>query len=239
MLEINNLSVNVSSKEIIKAIDLRIKKGEIMVLFGPNGSGKSTLIKSIMGFNGYAIKKGEILFKGKQINSFSIDEREKLGLGIMYQHPPKIRGVKLGQIARFLCKDEKRIENLADTLSLKEHLHRDVNLDFSGGEMKRSELFQVLLQDPDLLLLDEPESGVDVENISIMGKVLNEYLIKPEKSALIITHTGYILDYINAEKGIVMIDGKFWCQGQPKEIFESIKAFGYEKCKECEWHKKI
>lgn len=238
MLEIKNLSVNVSNRPILKDINLEIIKGKVMVLFGPNGSGKTTLIKAIMGFSGYTPKSGHIVYNKKTINNLSIDERVKLGIGIMYQHPPKVRGVKLREISRFLCKDEKRIKDLADKLSLKEHLARDINLDFSGGEMKRSELFQILLQDPDLLLLDEPESGVDIENISIMGKVLNDYLKRKNKSAFIITHTGYILDYIDAKEGCVMIGGKLWCVGDPKEMFESIRECGYEKCKECPWVKK-
>ncbi|MBU1121431.1 MAG: ATP-binding cassette domain-containing protein [Candidatus Omnitrophica bacterium] len=238
MLDIKNLSVSVGDKTILRGVDLQIGKGEVLILFGPNGSGKTTLIKSIMGFSGYDIKKGQIRFRDKELNNLPIEEREHLGVGIMYQHPPVIRGVKLRQIAEFLCKDKQKIKDLSERLSLEEHLDRDINLDYSGGEMKRSELFQVLLQDPRLLLLDEPESGVDLENISIMGGVLNEYLARKDKAALIITHTGYILDYINAEKGCVMIDGKFWCVGSPKEIFNNIKAAGYDKCKECKWSKK-
>jgi len=238
MLEIKNLSINVSGKPILEDISLIVQENETMVLFGPNGSGKTTLIKAIMGFSGYNAKGGRIVYKGKTINGFSIDERVKLGMGLMYQNPPKVRGVKLGQIAKFLCKDKKRVEELADRLSLKKHLDREINVDFSGGEMKRSELFQVLLQDPDILLLDEPESGVDIENISIMGRVLNEYLAQKNKSAFMITHTGYILDYITAREGCVMIEGKLWCVGEPKEMFNSIKSSGYEKCKECPWLKK-
>lgn len=233
MLEIENLSVAIGEKEILKDIHLEIKKGEVVILFGPNGSGKTTLIKTIMGFSGYRIKGGQIVFNSQRINDFTIEERVKSGLGIMYQHPPKIRGVKLNQIAHCLSNDKETIEKLADKLSLKDHLNRDINLDFSGGEMKRSELFQILLQNPELLLLDEPESGVDLENISIMGDVLNEYFKEKAKSALIITHTGYILDYIDAKRGCVMINGKLWCVGSPKEMFESIKKEGYEKCKEC------
>ena len=239
MLEIKNLAVEVGEREIIKDINLAIPKGEVMVLFGPNGSGKTTLLKSIMGFSGYKVKNGEILFKGKRIEDLPTEKRVQQGLGIMYQHPPKIRGVKLQQVAKFLCKDNNRIEELAEKLSLRDHLRRDINLDFSGGEMKRSELFQLLLQEPDLLLLDEPESGVDIENISIMGGVLNEYLHNKDKSALIITHTGYVLDYIKAKKGCVMIEGNLWCVGGPKEMFESIKQKGYEKCKECDGQKRV
>lgn len=239
LLEIRDLAVQIAKKTIIENIHFEIKDSEVMVLFGPNGSGKSTLLKTIMGFSGYTIKSGDILFKGQSLNGVSIEDRVKQGIGIMYQHPPKIRGVKLSQVAQFLTKDKSRIETLAKELSLKEHLDRDINLDFSGGEMKRSELFQVLLQEPDLLLLDEPESGVDLENISIMGSVLNEYLNQKNKSALIITHTGYILDYIKAKKGCVMFEGRLWCVGSPKEMFESIKKQGYQKCKECHDSKRV
>jgi Fe-S cluster assembly ATP-binding protein len=233
LLEIKNLTVEAAGRVILKDVILSIPRGEVAILFGPNGSGKSTLIKAIMGFSGYNITGGEIIFAGQKINSMSIEQRVKLGIGLMYQHPPKIRGVKLEQVARFLSRDTKKIKELSNELSLSEHLSRDLNLDFSGGEMKRSELFQIILQDPQLLLLDEPESGVDLENISTMGSVLNEYLKKEGKSALIITHTGYILDYIKAKRGCVMIGGKLWCVGNPKEMFGEIRKFGYEKCKEC------
>lgn len=233
LLEVNNLSVETQNKLILKDINLRIKKDEIAILFGPNGSGKSTLIKTIMGLGGLSIKSGQIVYNGKIINELAAEERVGLGIGIMYQYPPKIRGVKLHQIARFLSKDEKKIMDLADKLSLTNHLDRDINLDFSGGEMKRSELFQILLQNPEFLLLDEPESGVDLENISIMGNALNDYLGQKGKSALIITHTGYIMDYINAKNGCVMMNGSLWCVGSPKEMFENIKKQGYEKCKDC------
>ncbi len=238
MLEINNLSVAIEKKLILRNINLKIAKGEVMILFGPNGSGKSTLIKTIMGLAGYTIKEGVIRLKGEVINALPPEERVRRGLGIMYQHPPKIRGVRLYELAKFLSSDDKLIQNMAEKLSLKGHLGREVNLDFSGGEMKRSELFQLILQNPDFLLLDEPESGVDIENISIMGKVLNDYLKREDKSALIITHTGYILDYVNATKGCVMMEGRLWCVGSPKEMFEVIRKEGYEECKVCHGEKR-
>ena len=218
---------------ILKNINLSINNGEAMVLFGPNGSGKSTLIKAIMGFEGYRVTGGEIIFKKEKLNSLPIEERVKLGLGVMYQHPPKIRGVKLAQVAHYLSKDKNKVQAMADRLLLKEHLEREINVGFSGGEMKRSELFQLLLQDPDLLLLDEPESGVDLENVCNMGQVLNEYLKKEGKSTLMITHTGYILDYVQAKRGCVMMEGNFWCVGEPKEMFEAIRQSGYDRCREC------
>ncbi len=238
LLEVKNLSVEVGGKTILKDIHIQVSQNETMILFGPNGSGKTTLLKAIMGLSGYTITKGEIFFAGERIDHLPIEERVKRGLGIMYQHPPKIRGVKLAQLAGFLSRDNARIKSLTQRLSLESHMQRDINMDFSGGEIKRSELCQMLLQDAQLLLLDEPESGVDLENISIMGGVLNEYLKQPGKSALIITHTGYILDYIKAQKACMMFKGKFWCTGRPKEMFESIRKEGYEKCKECADRKK-
>jgi len=233
MLKVQNLTVKIGGKEILKDISLEIEKGEVVILFGPNGCGKTTLLKTIMGFSGPEIKGGKITFKDKVLNGLPTEERVKLGIGLMYQHPPKIRGVKLKQMADYLSKDKEKVQELTARLSLGDHLTRDVNVDFSGGEMKRSELFQVILQDPELLLLDEPESGVDIENIGVMGGVLNEHLKKKGKSALIITHTGYILDYVQAKRGCVLLDGKFWCVGDPKEMFQAIKESGYDKCKEC------
>ncbi len=237
ILRIENLTVKVSSKEILKNINLSIEEETTLILFGPNGSGKSTLIHAIMGFSGYKIVEGDIFFKGKSIKNLSIDERARLGIGVMFQRPPKIKGVSLKDIAYFLSSQEEEIEELIQHLNLKSLFHRDLNYDFSGGELKRSELFQVILQKPKLLLLDEPESGVDIENISIMGGILSNYLKNNCVSSLIITHTGYILDYVEAEKGCVMIDGEIVCMGHPQEIFESIKSSGYERCRKCQWKK--
>ncbi|MBD3427089.1 MAG: ATP-binding cassette domain-containing protein [Candidatus Omnitrophica bacterium] len=235
MLEIRDLSVEVEGKEILRNIDLTIADGEVMVMFGPNGSGKSTLVRAIMGYSGYRVKTGEILYNGKNAGSLSIEEKARAGIGVMYQHPPAIRGVRLNQIARYMSDDDERIKTLAGKLSLKGHLDRDINLAYSGGEMKRSELFQVLVQDCRTLLLDEPESGVDIENVALMGRVLNDHLKESARSSLIITHTGYILDYVEAARACVLLEGTIWCDGRsPKEVFKSIREEGYSKCKECQ-----
>jgi Fe-S cluster assembly ATP-binding protein len=233
MLEINKLTVEVSGKTILKDMHMTINAGEVVILFGPNGSGKSTLVKTVLGLQGYAVKSGEMFFKGKKINDMPTDQRVKLGMGVMFQNPPKIRGVTLRQIARYLSGDEQKIKDLAEELSLTHMLDRDINFNFSGGEIKRSELFQLLLQDPDFVFLDEPESGVDIENVALMGNVLNNFLHKDGKAALIITHTGYVLDFIEAKRGCVMLNGKFWCLGNPKEIFKRIQQSGYEECISC------
>jgi Fe-S cluster assembly ATP-binding protein len=233
LLDIRGLSVAVDRKPLLQGITLTIERNETVILFGPNGSGKSTLLKAILGLSGYTITAGEIVFKGRTLNELPTDERVRAGIGVMYQHPPAVSGVTLRQIARFLSKDEQRIETLAAELSLKGFLDRGINVNFSGGEVKRAELFQVLLQNPDLVLFDEPESGVDLENIALMGKAMNGFLKQDGKSSLIITHTGYILDYIESHRGCVMLGGNFWCLTEPRQIIKDIRESGYEKCVGC------
>ncbi len=233
LLDVKNLSVAIGNKQILEGVDLEIDKAQVFVLFGPNGSGKSTLLKAVMGIGGYSVTKGDILFEGRSITGLPIEERARMGISIMFQHPPGVRGVKLSQIARMLSDDEELIRRYVEELNLGYLFDRDLNVDFSGGEMKRAELLQILLSRPKLILLDEPESGVDLENISIMGKVLNNYLVEESAGCFVISHTGYIIDYINAQRGCLMIDGNLYCVGDPKVMFETIKASGYEKCKEC------
>ncbi len=237
MLRIENISVKGGDSLILKDVYLEIGENEKLVLFGPNGSGKSTLIKVIVGISNYEIVKGKIFFNDIDLTGLPISKRAKMGIGVMFQNPPKIYGIKIFQLARYLCDNENEIKELAEKLKVDGFLRRDLNVDLSGGEIKRVELFQVLLQKPKLLLLDEPESGVDIENVSIMGKVLNEYMKKTRCSALIITHTGYILDYIEGDKGCVMIDGRITCQSNPQKVLEMIKDYGYEKCEKCKWKK--
>ncbi len=238
MLIIKDLWVEVSGKEILKGINLRIKEGETYILFGANGSGKTTLLNTIMGFSGYKITKGEIIYKGKVLNDLPINERVVLGIGISFQRPPVVRGVKIREVLEIASCNRADPEELADRLAMPDFLDRDVNLGFSGGEMKRSELLQLTAQLPDLVLLDEPESGVDLENMALVGKAINLLLEKHlhrkrEKSGLVITHTGYILNYIEADKGCVLFGGKIGCFGNPREILEDIRNRGYEECVVC------
>jgi Fe-S cluster assembly ATP-binding protein len=249
MLYIDNLKVEVAGRRVIHGLSLEVRPGEIHCLFGPNGSGKTSLLMTIMGVSGYQVIEGKILFKDTDITELPIHERVKLGLGISFQRPPSIPGVKLHQIATLCLRNEKTIEEMAKELNLIDFLERELNVGFSGGEIKRSELLQLYAQAPDLVLLDEPESGVDIENIALIGEVINCILerdgkerpdrtraeIKAErhKSGLIITHTGFILNYVEADRGHVMAEGRLGCSGNPYEIFHFIKANGYDKCIEC------
>ncbi|MBW2616213.1 MAG: ABC transporter ATP-binding protein [Deltaproteobacteria bacterium] len=251
MLVIDDLQVQLGDKVILDHIDLEIKPGETHILFGPNGSGKTSLLMTIMGYPQYKVVKGRITFKGEDITSMPINERAELGIGISYQRPPTINGLKTRQMVEICAKDVVNVEDLADRVNFLDFLERDVNAGFSGGEIKRSELLQLIAQGPDLMLFDEPESGVDLENIALVGNTIASLLQKGyapswegekckmelrrerTRMGLIITHTGYILDYVTADKGQVLFDGVLSCTNNPREIFKQIGKSGYGECVRC------
>ncbi|MFP3898616.1 MAG: ABC transporter ATP-binding protein [Dehalococcoidia bacterium] len=241
-LSIEQLTVEVEGREILRNVDLQMKLGETHVLFGPNGSGKTTLLMSIMGFPRYRVTGGKIMFRGRDITGLPLDERARLGIGMSFQRPPVVRGVKTRDMVAACLKGqehEQTINQLSEKADLSDLLDREINYGFSGGEIKRSELMQLLAQRPTLTLIDEPESGVDLVNIALIGQLLNELLEKdcpiPERKCmgLIITHTGHILDYVNARTGYVMCDGVIGCEGDPHEILAAIRERGYQECIKC------
>ena len=249
MLQIKDLQVKVGDKEVLKHIDLEIHQGETHVLFGPNGSGKTSLLMTIMGYPQYRVTGGKILFKGQDITGMPVDERAQLGIGVSYQRPPTIHGVKTRQMVQICAKGKVDAEALAQKVNFSEFLGRDINAGFSGGEIKRSELLQLMSQNPDLLLFDEPESGVDLENIPLIGNAISNLLqrdfkvkagktqkeLRKErtKMGLIITHTGFILDYVTADKGVLLYEGVLTCTSHPREIFRCISEVGYGECFRC------
>ncbi|MFZ1127247.1 ABC transporter ATP-binding protein [Methanoregula sp.] len=240
MLDIEDLHVNVGDKEVLHGINLHIGEGETHVLMGPNGSGKTTLLMALMGFSSYNVTKGKILFKGEDVTAMHADERSKRGIGMLFQRPPTISGLKLGKLLTAISRDKTLdIPNLATSVHMGGFLERDINKGFSGGEIKRSEVLQLMIQNPEFVMLDEPESGVDLENISLIGNAIGTLLEKEKrimtraKSGLVITHTGFILDYLDADQGHVMCDGMIKCHGNPREILKDIKQRGYKECLEC------
>ncbi len=238
-LEVENLSVKVGGKKILDDINLHVPEGETSILFGPNGSGKTTLLMTIAGLPDYKVTKGIIRLNGKDITNIDVDERAKLGLGVGFQLPPEIIGVKLKDMIKICVgkkPDEelgKRENELIDKFNLRNFVDRDINLGFSGGEKKRAEILQLLAMKPRMLLLDEPDSGVDVESLKLITKELRKYLDESKASAVIITHHGDILDYLNAESACVMVDGGVWCRGKPETIYKEILERGYRKCADC------
>jgi len=250
MLLIEDLQVKLGEREVLRHIDLQINPGETHILFGPNGSGKTSLLMTIMGYPQYRVTAGRITFKGVDITNLPINERARLGIGMSYQRPPTVNGLKTRQMVQ-ICAGGRDVDvtGMAARMNFTDFLERDINAGFSGGEIKRSELVQLMAQQPDLLLFDEPESGVDLENIALIGHTISRLLQRdfhtdPNKSqlqrkkertrmGLIITHTGFILDYVTADKGQVLFNGVLSCSNNPTDIFNCIKVMGYEECVKC------
>ncbi len=249
MLEIKDLHVSVNTKPVLKGVNLHVQHGETFILFGPNGSGKTTLLMTLMGFSGYTITQGSIIFKGQDITHAPMYERARLGIGMSFQRPPTIHGLPTKTLVKMCArKGAIDVEELAERVNFKDFLDRDINAGFSGGEIKRSELLQLMAQQPDFMLFDEPESGVDLENMRLVGSTvrtlldgssencqgtLRERQKRRNTSGLIITHTGHILDYVVADRGQVMYKGILCCEAPPRKILEHISNHGYQECLRC------
>lgn len=239
MLEVRDLHVSIDGNEILKGLNMVVPRGEVYVLFGPNGAGKTTLMKNLIGFPGYD-RTGSIMFEGEDIIEKTIDERANLGLNISFQEPPKIKGVTLKNMVNICLKRSPNAELEAEELdlihrfNLDKFLDRDINVGFSGGEKKRADILQLILLKPKFLLLDEPDSGVDVESLKVIAREIARYIRESQASALIITHQGQVLDYIASKTACVLLDGQISCYQNPMKILEDIKEKGYSQCVNCE-----
>lgn len=224
-LDIKNLSVEIDNKIVLKNINLTINNGEKHVLLGPNASGKSSLLYSLMGFPNYKIKSGTIFFNNTNISNLTIEQRAWLGIAAIYQNPPEI-SIKLSKLLSTIS--QKKI-NLSKINNL---LDRDVNVGFSGGERKLSELMQVVSLNPNFVMLDEFDAGLDVENLKNLSFIANQEL--SNSSVLLITHRGKALKFFNPDFVHVLLDGKIICSSNNwKKIWNTIKEDGYERCKKC------
>ncbi|MEM3872806.1 MAG: ABC transporter ATP-binding protein [Nitrososphaeria archaeon] len=239
LLDIRNLTVEVEGKTVLNNLSLSIGFGETILLMGPNGSGKSSLIYTLMGHPHYKIKSGSIIFKGKDITHTSTEERVKLGLGAALQFPPKIYGITLRNLAKRLAKSDTEIDSVASLLNLTNFLDREINVGFSGGEMKRVEIFFLLLQKPSLALLDEPDSGVDVENMIVVGNAIGRLLSDSNNTAmkkpsgLIVTHLGYISRYVLTHRTYIMQNGRIICYGPTENLVNDVLKHGFDWCTKC------
>jgi len=228
MFKVKDLWVKVQGhdKYILKGVNLSICKGEVHVLMGPNGSGKSTLLKTIIGMPQYKITRGAILFMGKEINNLQPYERAKIGIGIAFQNPPSIR-VKTEYLVKLITTKFRTKPLPYEEYRISHLVGRDLYDGFSGGEMKRTEMYLTMLQRPKLALLDEPDSGVDVDSLALIAKGI-EQLMEEGASILLVTHLGYILKYLDIVTELhVMINGKIVYSGEPEKALNLILTQGY------------
>ena len=235
ILKIENLTVSIDSKTILKDFNLEVKKGEIHVLMGPNGVGKSTLTKVIMGDPSYKIEKGNIFYNKTLINEMSVDERSRLGIFLGMQLPPEIEGVTNADFLRstislrekenfklfdFIKKLNHTVENLSMNKSM---IHRGVNQGFSGGERKKNEILQMYMLNPSLIMLDEIDSGLDVDSLKIVGQAVTNYFKQSNPGIILITHYKRLLDYIKPTHVHIIKDGKIIKTGDYKLALEIEK----------------
>ena len=241
MLDINNLKVKLKDekKVIIDGLNLNINKGEIHAIMGPNGTGKSTLAKVLLGHYMFKVTDGSIKFNNKEITKLSTDERARLGIFLSMQDPTVIDGVTLSDFLRTSLNERgeksslmefiNSIESSSDDLDLnKKMIHRSINKGFSGGEKKKSEILQLKVLKPKFIILDELDSGLDVDSLKIVCKNINNYLKdNKDTSVLIITHYDRILEYIKPDKVHIMVDGKIVETGD-KSLAKKIESEGYK-----------
>ena len=238
-LIIKDLFVNIDGKEIIKGVNLEVKEGEIVALMGPNGSGKSTLANIIMGNPKYQVTSGKILYKDKNILDLKVDERAKLGLFLSFQYPTEVSGVSLTNFLRTaynslnenkisLLDFKKLLEEKMTLLKIdKSFMTRYLNEGFSGGEKKRAEILQLAILNPKFAILDETDSGADVDSLKVIANGINS-LKNKEKSFLLITHYNRILRYIKPDRVYVMVNGKIVDEGGAK-LADEVEEKGYKK----------
>ncbi len=226
LLGVKNLRVKIEGSEILKGVSLSVNRGEIHLIFGPNGSGKSTLLKAIMGLPEYEVVSGDIIFEGRSLVGLPPYERAKLGIALAFQNPPTIH-VKLEDLALRLARRFKSDLGLLDELALRDLVSRRLHDGFSGGESKRVELALALLQNPRLLLLDEPDSGVDVDSLRIVTRAINK-AVDHGTSVILVTHSGHIARLLKrVDAAHVLIKGRIVHTGSAKEILDILESYGY------------
>lgn len=240
MLKINNLEVSVGDKTILKDFNLNVKDGEIVAVMGPNGVGKSTLSRVIMGDKNYKIKRGQLLFNDEVINDMEVDERARLGIFLAMQNPTVIEGVSNQDFLKTaLSSVEDKHIGLYDFIKRCEaacldinidtsFVHRNVNEGFSGGEKKKNEVLQLKLLKPKFIILDEIDSGLDVDSLKIVAENIKNYYKDNKCSILIITHYPMLFEYLKPDKVNVLVDGKIVKSGN-YEIAKDIFKNGFNK----------
>jgi len=242
LLEIKDLQVSINDNEILKKLNLTVRKGEIHAIMGPNGSGKSTFSKVLAGHPAYSVRSGDILFKGSSILDLEPEERSHLGIFLAFQYPIEIPGVSNEDFLRLAYNSKQVFSNkpevdpiefltiINEKLKLVQmspiFLSRNVNEGFSGGEKKRNEILQMILLDSDLSILDETDSGLDIDALKIISNGINNFM-NPNKSIILITHYQRLLDYINPTYVHVMQNGEIIKTGTAS-LAKELESKGYE-----------
>lgn len=235
MLKAENLKIKVEDKEILKGINLIVDDGELHVVMGPNGSGKSTLALTIGGHPKYQVINGRIIFDGEDITNLPPEERVRRGVFLSFQHPVEVEGVKVIQFLQRVLKNLKNLDeiqayevifNAVQELGLDNSmLTRFLNVGFSGGERKKLEMLQAYLVKPRLLILDEPDSGVDVDSLKVIARIINK-LHEEGTAILLITHYGRILEHLKPHRVHVIKEGKIVASGGI-ELVKTIEEKGF------------
>jgi Fe-S cluster assembly ATP-binding protein len=247
MLEIKNLHAQAGDKQILKGVDLTVKPGEIHALMGPNGSGKSTLANAVMGHPNLEVTEGQILFKGEDITEADPDERARMGLFMAFQYPVSVPGVTITKYLRMVqnahreaageepisLKDFRKTTEAAMELTNvpKSFSSRYLNEGFSGGEKKRLEMLQLALQRPEIAVLDETDSGLDIDALNVVSAAVNKVKAETDMGILIITHYQRILHMIKPDRVSVIFDGRVAHEGGP-ELVEQLEREGYANLRE-------
>lgn len=239
-LKIIDLTVTIEGKEILSNFSLTINSGEIHAIMGPNGTGKSTLTRVIMGDDSYSIESGKILYDEKDITKLSVDERAHLGIFLGMQSPIEIEGVSNADFLRTIVSSKektnfklfpfiKELEATTQKLGMnKDMINRGVNQGFSGGERKKSEILQMYLLKPDMVLLDEIDSGLDVDSLRVVGENVTEYQKTTKCGVLLITHYRRLLEYIKPDFVHIMMNGRIVKSGD-FSLVDYVEKNGYEK----------
>ncbi len=238
-LEIHNLHVRTEDREILRGVDLAISKGEVHALMGPNGSGKSTLANTLLGHPGYEVTEGQILFRGEDITQADPENRAQAGLFLAFQYPVSIPGVSVANFLRMAMNAKREepigikefggeLRHAADILHVdREFTSRHLNDGFSGGEKKRCEILQMAMLKPDISVLDETDSGLDIDALRTVAEGVNKLHGELGMGALIITHYQRILHYITPAFVHIMLDGRIVHEGGP-ELVEQLEREGYD-----------
>jgi FeS assembly ATPase SufC len=242
LLKIDNVFADVEEKNILKGLNMEVNKGEVHVIMGPNGAGKSTLVNILMGHPAYTLRSGNIIFENENINEAKVNERAKMGIFMSFQNPEEVSGVTVDNFLRAavaaqtgvnpkLLAFRKELKSKMKALKMNEDMgKRYLNVGFSGGEKKKNEILQLLTLNPKLALLDETDSGLDVDAVRVVSSGVNAYK-NDENAVIIITHNSRILENIEVDYVHVLVDGKIVKTGN-SDLAKEIDDMGYENFKQ-------